>query len=189
MQFNSQTTTQATAINANSTANTVVQDIATLAIAKTPPKVDNVRRRRQSFSQSIAKKLMVALFAVMFPLSQASSVLANEIGASNTGAASSAAHASHNHNVEAPNYVAAAEHAVATINPSVVNPTVEIANILHSVVNSSLDLSSVLHNVNVGNLSHDVAINVGGHNVEVLSNQALTPSEALAVSQVLATNH
>ncbi len=189
MQFVSKTTTQATAINANSTVNTVVQDVSTLAIARSAPKIVNTQGRRYSISRTIAKKLMVALFAVIFPLSQATSVLANEIGTSNTNIATSAVNASHNHNVEAPNYVAAAAHAVTSINPTVVNPTVEITNILHSVVNSSLDLSSVLHNVDVGNLSHDVALSVGGHNVEVLSNQSLTPAEALAVSQVLVTNH
>ncbi len=121
MQFYSEILAQVTSTNANSQFVLAVQDENTLAIAKTLPKGDNSRRRRASVSQSIAKKLMVALFAVMFPLSQASSVLANEIGASN-GAASSAVNASRSHNADTPNYVAAAEHAVASINPSFVNP-------------------------------------------------------------------
>ena len=196
MQLYSKLLVQARRFITNNRTNLVAQDIMALvhdvswlAITKTSPKVDNLRHRQVSVSQTLAKKLIVALFAVMFPLSQVSCVLANEIGASNANTATSAANASHNHNVEAPNYVAAAAHAVASINPTVVNPNVEIANILHSVVNSSLDLSSVLHNVDVGNLSHEVTIVAGNHNVEVLSNQAVTPSEALAVSQVLASNH
>ncbi len=165
-----------TIINYND-VNIIVQKVA---------KQIHLGQQHLSSKHSLVKKLTVFLLALMLPLSQSACVLANEIGASN---ASATAAASHHHNVEAPNYVTAAAHAVATINPSVVNPNVEINSILHSVVNSSLDLSSVLHNVNVGALSHDVSIMAGNHNLEVSSNQALTPAEALVVSQVLATNH
>ncbi len=153
-----------------------------------PVKEKRHEQRQFSLKRSLGQKLIVAILALMLPLSQSTSVLANEISANN-GAAATSVNASHQHNVDAPNYVSVAEHAVAAINPNIVNPNVEINSILHSVVNSSLDLSSVLHNVNVGALSHEVSITAGNHNVEVLSNQSLTPAEAVAVSQVLATSH
>ena len=196
MQIYSKLLTQARSTIANNQVNAIAQEIMTLvhdvswlAIAKTLSMFDNLRYECCSFSQSMGKKLTVVFFALILSLSQANSALANEIGASNANTAASAVSASHNHNADTTNYVAAAEHSVATINPAVVNPAIEIASILHSVVSSSLDLNSVLHNVNVGHLSHEVTIVAGNHNVEVFSNQAVTPAEALAVSQVLASNH
>ena len=167
---------------------TIINYNAINIIVQMVAKQTHLGSQHLSSKHRLVKKLTVLLLTLMFSLSQVSCVLANEIGGSN-GSATATAASSHHHNVEAPNYVIAAEHAVASINPAIVNPNVEINLILHSVVNSSLDLSSVLQNVNVGTLNHDVTITAGNHNVEVLSNQALTPAEAVAVSQVLATNH
>ncbi len=93
------------------------------------------------------------------------------------------------HHSEAVSYVHDATQALSSISPTVFNPQVEITSILHSVMNSSWDLSSALHSVNVGNLTHDVTLNVGNHNVEISGNQFVTPAEAIAISQVLSSNH
>ncbi len=128
--------------------------------------------------------LKVLALAIMLPLTQCSTVYAHETSTSNMGAAN----LTHNHN-ETPNYINDASHALASINPQIVNPSVDISSILHSVVESSLNLNSVLHNVNSGHLVQDVTLIIGNHNLEVGSNQALTPAEAIALSQVLSTNH
>ncbi len=93
------------------------------------------------------------------------------------------------HHSDAVSYVHDATQALSSINPTIYSPQGQITSILHSVMNSSLDLSSALHSVNVGALYHEVTINVGNHNVEILSNQSVTPAEALALNQVLSNSH
>ena len=132
----------------------------------------------------MALSLKVLTLAIMLPLTQCSTVYAHETSTSNLGGAN----LTHNHN-ETPNYINDASHALASINPQIVNPNVDISSILHSVVESSLNLNSVLHNVSSGHLGQDVTLVIGNHNLEVTSNQALTPAEAIALSQVLSTNH
>ena len=73
--------------------------------------------------------LKVLALAIMLPLTQCSTVYAHETSTSNMGAAN----LTHNHN-ETPNYINDASHALASINPQIVNPSVDISSILHSVV-------------------------------------------------------
>ncbi len=79
--------------------------------------------------------------------------------------------------------------ALSGFNTTVVNPVTEINTILNSIVSPHLDLTSILHSVNVGHLTNEVGINVGGHSLEINSNQLVTPSEALALAQVLSAGH
>ncbi len=79
--------------------------------------------------------------------------------------------------------------AVSGFNAQTYNPGTDINNILNSVVSPHLDLNSVLHNLNVGHLNNETAINVGGHNLEINSNQTVTASEAIALAQVLSSGH
>ena len=79
--------------------------------------------------------------------------------------------------------------ALSGFNTTVVNPAAEINTILNSVVSPHLDLTSILHSIDVGHLTNEVGINVGGHSLEINSNQLVTPAEALALAQVLSIGH
>ena len=68
------------------------------------------------------------------------------------------------------------------------NPASELNSILNSVISPQIDLNSVIHNIPVGNLSHEIGINVNGHILEINSNQSVTPAEALALLQILSTH-
>ncbi len=68
------------------------------------------------------------------------------------------------------------------------NPNNELNNILNSVISPQIDLNSAIHNISVGNLSHEIGINVNGHILEINSNQSVTPAEALALLQILSTH-
>ncbi len=128
----------------------------------------------------------LSILALILATSQCGlSALANE---PNFNPSMSANSASHSHN-EAPNVVADAAHALASINPSIVNPNVEIGSILSNIVHSSLNLNSILHDVNSGSLNHATSIAIGDHALTVNANQFLTPAEAIALNQVLTSNH
>ncbi len=88
------------------------------------------------------------------------------------------------------NHVIAQTHEAASgFNIQSYNPSSEINNILNSLVNHQIDLTSILHDVSTGQMTHTLDINVGGQNTALNSNQLVTPAEAIALSQVLATGH
>ncbi len=158
-------------------------------IANTEPNNAISKTLAKSLAKCLSKhqlftKIMIILLTFMFTLFQSSHVLAFDSGIANTSTTS-------HHREDSPNYTNEAQHALASINPEVVNPHFDINAILQSVINPTLaiNLTSTLHSVNTGNLGHDVNIAVGSHNLEVSRNQFLTPSEAIAVSQILGTNH
>ncbi len=163
-------------VSVKSMANPQTNNAISKMLAKSLPKCLS---KHQLFT-----KLMIILLTFMLTLSQSSHVLAFDSGMANTSTAS-------HHYQDSSNYINEAQHALASINPEVVNPHFDINAILQTVVNPTLaiNLTSTLHSVNSGNLVHDVNIAVGSHNLEVFRNQFLTLSEAIAVSQVLSTNH
>ena len=128
--------------------------------------------------------MLLSILALVLTTSQCGlSALANEPNFN-----ASANSASHSH-TETPNVVADAAHALASINPSIVNPNVEIGSILSNIVHSSLNLNSILHDVSSGSLNHSTSIAIGDHDLTINANQFLTPSEAIALNQVLTSNH
>ena len=132
--------------------------------------------------QNLLQKFMVIGLTVILSLFQVNQVLAYDFGNANNGGTN------HNH-VETSNYINGVQHDLAAINPSIINPQTDINAILASVLHSSLNLSFDTSNVNIGNLSHEVIITVGSHSLDVSHNEFLTPAEAIAVSQILSTNH
>ncbi len=132
------------------------------------------------------KQRSTAVYLVLFIFSQLNFSNASELYSASVN--NSASHLNHSENLNPYN-----QHEInstlASVNPAIVNPNIDTAQVVSSVLHSSLNLSSPTDSFNVGNLPHSVNINVDGHSDNITSNQYVTPAEAVAVSQVLANSH
>ncbi len=76
-------------------------------------------------------------------------------------------------------------------NYNTVNLNHEINQIISDIVNSSksLDLSSTLDSIKITNITQTINININNHLYAINNNQYVTPTESLALNQVLRSDH
>ncbi len=147
-----------------------------------------------SYLSSIKSKLAInkikqrstIFYLMLLMFSQLNLSYGSELG--NASAGNSLGHLSHSENIN-PYNRSEINNTLASVNPAIVNPAIDVAQVISSVLHSSLNLSSLNANFNVGNLPHSVSINVNGHSDTITNNQYVTPAEAVAINQVLATSH
>ncbi len=94
------------------------------------------------------------------------------------------------HHQETLNNILASERSsLDSLSLTYVNPTNNLASILHEVINSPLNLNSAIDNVSSGHLSGAYEIKIGNQLETVLGNQLITPAESIALNQVMLSNH
>ena len=147
--------------------------------------LENKRTGKRVLSLNTNHKLKNFLTFILALITFLTQNLAYSQEAVNTTNSGHATHVNDSNN----SYISSISHDLASITTHNFNSNFDISQAIHSVINSNLDLSSLKDSINTGVLNHLVDINLNNVSTAVMSHQFVTPAEAIAVNQLLATNH